>query len=76
MNKIRKLIPVIVTVLIIGLIYSFFHISGFEIKNKDYVVVHSHVVSSYTYRPHALLKLSVTFLTIAVVIAVLIVYCR
>lgn len=47
-----------------------------KIKNKDYAVVHSHVVSSYTYRPHALLKLGVTLLIIAVVIAALIVYCR
>ena len=47
-----------------------------KFKNKDYAVVHSHVISSYSYRPHALLKIGVTLLTIAVVIAVLIVCCR
>ena len=35
MNKIRKLLPIILTVLIIGLIYSFFHISGLEIKKVN-----------------------------------------
>lgn len=33
MNKLKKLMPIIITVLIIGFLYSFFHIGGWEIKN-------------------------------------------
>lgn len=33
MKTIKKISPIIITLLIIGLIYSFFHISGWEIKN-------------------------------------------
>ncbi len=33
MKTIKKIFPIIIILLIIGLIYSFFHISGWEIKN-------------------------------------------
>lgn len=33
MKKIKKILPIIIIVLIVVLIYSFFHISGWEIKN-------------------------------------------
>ena len=33
MKKLKKASPIIITLLIIGFIYSFFHISGWEIKN-------------------------------------------
>lgn len=35
MKKIKKILPIIIILLIIGLIYSFFHISGWEIKNLN-----------------------------------------
>lgn len=33
MSKFKKILPIIIILLIVGLIYSFFHISGWEIKN-------------------------------------------
>lgn len=33
MKKIKKILPIIIILVIIALIYSFFHISGWEIKN-------------------------------------------
>ena len=33
MKTIKKISPIIIILLIIGIIYSFFHISGWEIKN-------------------------------------------
>ena len=33
MKKLKKLLPIIITVLIIVFVYSFFHIGGWEIKN-------------------------------------------
>lgn len=33
MKKLKKLLPIIITVLIIAFVYSFFHIGGWEIKN-------------------------------------------
>ncbi len=35
MRIIKKILPIIIILLIIGLIYSFFHISGWEIKNLN-----------------------------------------
>lgn len=35
MKTIKKISPIIIILLIIGLIYSFFHISGWEIKNLN-----------------------------------------
>lgn len=35
MKTIKKIFPIIIILLIIGLIYSFFHISGWEIKNLN-----------------------------------------
>ena len=45
MKIFKKILPIVIIVVVAGLIYSFFHIDGREIKNVDGYIWQNHVWS-------------------------------